>query len=156
MDDKVTYLEDELSSHLETIALESGELIHYPGSIGFVDPSKLDDQFLEELDEETKANPKKIIITGAGRNSKIPAVMSLLEDKGYTVQKLNESDILEVDPESVDKAWLGELTSYKSRGKNVPKGVKISLRRKNSYRNKPCVCGSGKKFKKCCWTKADV
>ena len=25
--------------------------------------------------------------------------------------------------------------------------------RKNSMRNKPCPCGSGKKFKKCCWNK---
>jgi len=25
--------------------------------------------------------------------------------------------------------------------------------RKNYMRNKPCVCGSGKKFKKCCWSK---
>ncbi len=24
-------------------------------------------------------------------------------------------------------------------------------RRKNYMRNQPCVCGSGKKFKKCCW-----
>lgn len=26
-------------------------------------------------------------------------------------------------------------------------------RRKNFMRNKPCPCGSGKKFKKCCWSK---
>jgi len=26
-------------------------------------------------------------------------------------------------------------------------------KRKNVMRNKPCVCGSGKKFKKCCWGK---
>ena len=25
-------------------------------------------------------------------------------------------------------------------------------RRKNSMRNQPCPCGSGKKFKKCCWS----
>jgi len=25
--------------------------------------------------------------------------------------------------------------------------------RKNSMRNRECVCGSGKKFKKCCWGK---
>ncbi len=25
--------------------------------------------------------------------------------------------------------------------------------RKNNMRNKPCVCGSGKKFKRCCWRK---
>ena len=24
-------------------------------------------------------------------------------------------------------------------------------RRKNYMRNQPCVCGSNKKFKKCCW-----
>lgn len=27
------------------------------------------------------------------------------------------------------------------------------VKRKNWMRNKPCVCGSGKKFKKCCWSK---
>ncbi|WP_024333075.1 SEC-C metal-binding domain-containing protein [Desulfotignum balticum] len=32
-----------------------------------------------------------------------------------------------------------------------------SLRyRKNWMRNKPCVCGSGKKFKKCCWSKVTM
>lgn len=25
--------------------------------------------------------------------------------------------------------------------------------RKNNMRNRPCVCGSGSKFKKCCWSK---
>lgn len=28
-----------------------------------------------------------------------------------------------------------------------------STKRKNYMRNKPCVGGSGKKFKKCCWGK---
>lgn len=23
--------------------------------------------------------------------------------------------------------------------------------RKNTMRNKPCICGSGRKFKRCCW-----
>ena len=27
-------------------------------------------------------------------------------------------------------------------------------KRKAWMRNQPCVCGSGKKFKKCCWSKA--
>jgi uncharacterized protein YecA (UPF0149 family) len=26
-------------------------------------------------------------------------------------------------------------------------------KRKNWMRNKPCICGSGKKFKTCCWSK---
>ena len=25
--------------------------------------------------------------------------------------------------------------------------------RKNNMRNRPCICGSNKKFKKCCWNK---
>jgi uncharacterized protein YecA (UPF0149 family) len=29
----------------------------------------------------------------------------------------------------------------------------MKFARKNSMRNKPCGCGSGKKFKKCCWNK---
>jgi uncharacterized protein YecA (UPF0149 family) len=27
------------------------------------------------------------------------------------------------------------------------------FQRKNHMRNKPCPCGSGKKFKKCCWAR---
>lgn len=30
---------------------------------------------------------------------------------------------------------------------------KFEKQRKSKYRNKPCPCGSGKKFKKCCWDK---
>jgi len=29
-------------------------------------------------------------------------------------------------------------------------------KRKNWMRNKPCRCGSGKKFKKCCWSKIAI
>ena len=30
---------------------------------------------------------------------------------------------------------------------------KIRIKSRNSLRNKPCPCGSGIKFKKCCWNK---
>ncbi|KKN08797.1 hypothetical protein LCGC14_1052990 [marine sediment metagenome] len=30
---------------------------------------------------------------------------------------------------------------------------KIRVQHRNSMRNKPCPCGSGTKFKKCCWNK---
>lgn len=30
---------------------------------------------------------------------------------------------------------------------------KIRIKHRNSLRNKPCPCGSGIKFKKCCWDK---
>lgn len=29
----------------------------------------------------------------------------------------------------------------------------VYLRKNNSMRNKMCICGSKKKFKKCCWSK---
>ena len=41
-------------------------------------------------------------------------------------------------------------------GTPQPKRVaKLLGLRKNSYRNRPCMCGSGKKFKKCCINKPD-
>ena len=30
---------------------------------------------------------------------------------------------------------------------------KLRIKSRNSLRNKPCSCGSGIKFKKCCWNK---
>ena len=30
---------------------------------------------------------------------------------------------------------------------------KIRIKARNSLRNKPCPCGSGIKFKKCCWSR---
>lgn len=30
---------------------------------------------------------------------------------------------------------------------------RIRVKSRNSLRNKPCPCGSGIKFKKCCWSK---
>jgi len=30
---------------------------------------------------------------------------------------------------------------------------KLRIKSRNSLRNKPCPCGSGVKFKKCCWYK---
>lgn len=30
---------------------------------------------------------------------------------------------------------------------------KLRIKGRNSLRNKPCPCGSGVKFKKCCWNK---
>ena len=34
-----------------------------------------------------------------------------------------------------------------------PLSAMTNFQRKNYMRNKPCVCGSGKKFKRCCWGK---
>lgn len=35
----------------------------------------------------------------------------------------------------------------------LSKRERSNKRRKNKMKNKKCVCGSGKKFKKCCWHK---
>lgn len=40
------------------------------------------------------------------------------------------------------------------KNEDVKKVKRMSkVRRKNWMRNQPCPCGSGKKFKKCCWNK---
>jgi len=61
----------------------------------------------------------------------------LLDDeKGKSpLQLFEEHDLVEVESES-------ELKSLKRMSK--PQRI-------NKMRNKPCVCGSGKKFKHCCW-----
>lgn len=54
---------------------------------------------------------------------------------------------LEKDKEpKVNEILLGDLEAMDLR-KKTPKV------RKNWMRNKPCVCGSGRKMKKCCWGK---
>ncbi len=48
----------------------------------------------------------------------------------------------------------GELRDIRlQEKKDTTGGLAILFVRKNSMRNKPCGCGSGKKFKKCCWNK---
>lgn len=48
----------------------------------------------------------------------------------------------------VEKKRGQELKEYQE------KVIQSSSRaRKNKMRNKPCLCGSGKKFKVCCWNK---
>lgn len=42
------------------------------------------------------------------------------------------------------------------RYKQVEHATPLQLKRKNVHRNEPCPCGSGKKFKKCCWANAKV
>ena len=60
-------------------------------------------------------------------------------------QKMQEQfDRNEAVPLTEESANKFESMSYES---------KAALFRKNSFRNKPCICGSGKKFKKCCRSK---
>jgi len=55
----------------------------------------------------------------------------------------------ELEDEELIKKGFIELTEEEySELKPLPRNV-----RKNTMRNKPCPCKSGKKFKKCCWSK---
>jgi len=52
------------------------------------------------------------------------------------------------------KKFLKQMVpiSKKTYGELLPLGRNT---RKGNMRNKPCVCGSGVKFKRCCWSKYD-
>lgn len=56
------------------------------------------------------------------------------EQGGFTHESLDQ--MIPIDQETYDELWP------------LPKPV-----RKNKMRNKPCPCGSEKKFKRCCWSK---
>jgi uncharacterized protein YchJ len=45
---------------------------------------------------------------------------------------------------------IDEFEDIDRRFRNVPFSTIVQ---KNSYRNRPCLCGSGKKTKVCCWNK---
>jgi uncharacterized protein YchJ len=68
------------------------------------------------------------IDTGQIRGFESEEAMELLMEKGERLVALSEHDARTLTPMS-------------------------NGRRKNWMRNQPCVCGSGKKFKKCCWTR---
>ncbi len=57
---------------------------------------------------------------------------------------------------------LSDLTHKQRQNKQVSlhdtrsKAGKIRRNSYNNLRNKPCVCGSGIKFKKCCWVKMNI
>lgn len=51
-------------------------------------------------------------------------------------------------PNRAGKSRMNKVIVDKA--ENVPL---LPIKRKNAYRNRPCLCGSGKKVKKCCWNK---
>jgi uncharacterized protein YecA (UPF0149 family) len=51
------------------------------------------------------------------------------------------------------EADLGEKLIPLTEEEDKVLSAKPKNKRKNWMRNKPCVCGSGRKFKRCCWGK---
>jgi uncharacterized protein len=56
---------------------------------------------------------------------------------------------IKIKPANHDSVTVDE--AYSNQAYKTHKGGKV----KNKYKNLPCPCGSGKKFKKCCINKVD-
>tara|TARA_R110002094_G_scaffold54390_8_gene65617 strand:- start:335 stop:565 length:231 start_codon:yes stop_codon:yes gene_type:complete len=73
-----------------------------------------------------------------------------MDCKTGTIHHLTEDELR--DMQRMRQAEQGkpllELTEEQAR-ELEPLGA---FQRKNHMRNKPCVCGSGRKFKRCCWS----
>lgn len=68
------------------------------------------------------------------------------ENVGKRLVKVKESDMTEKQKEN----------QQVSPNDNKTKLGKMRIKKANKFRNKPCPCGSGKKFKKCCWNKEEI
>ena len=65
----------------------------------------------------------------------------LVEDRDWDTEEVDEL-VIYLSPAEIEQVKSGKKTLLKSGKKKKP-----------WMRNKKCVCGSGKKFKKCCWGK---
>lgn len=62
------------------------------------------------------------------------------------IHRFENQEQLEKYQEAIKKRLIPLTEEEAEILKHLPRRV-----RKNNMRNKPCICGSGKKFKKCCW-----
>jgi len=56
---------------------------------------------------------------------------------------------MEYNYEALDTLFMGLNTPYERWDLDIEKKIKPEFAK--AERNKPCPCGSGKKYKKCCW-----
>jgi len=64
---------------------------------------------------------------------------------------LLQERLTQVELEAIIEETRKEIARLTSRQKTWPL-PNTPRQRKNYMRNHSCVCGSGKKFKKCCWS----
>lgn len=79
-----------------------------------------------------------------GKKEALPLLRKLLEMELPETEKREIRDTIRVieDPEK-----------FQEEIKNYAKLLKVNIETKKIGRNDPCPCGSGKKYKKCCWLK---
>ncbi|MCP4607699.1 MAG: SEC-C domain-containing protein [Planctomycetes bacterium] len=65
--------------------------------------------------------------------------------------RADDLDVFKSNLQSLDDLGENEIPLKSEEAKKLKSMSKP--RRKNWMRNQPCPCGSGKKTKKCCWTK---
>lgn len=76
----------------------------------------------------------------------------MLDPNRGAMQEEAQAEELERDIQRRKEQVAESLAHLKSE-KTLETSPLTNRRRKNHMRNKPCLCGSGKKFKKCCWSK---
>lgn len=65
--------------------------------------------------------------------------------------KLFQEMCVQIDAEKMTTKQLKEMWVSKFDNRSIL--GKLRIKSRGSLRNKPCPCGSGLKFKKCCWNK---
>lgn len=70
-----------------------------------------------------------------------------MDSKTGQIYKLDSEEARRLNKET--KRRLIPLTE----SENIELTSMANKTRKNWMRNRPCICGSGKKFKRCCWSK---
>lgn len=69
-----------------------------------------------------------------------------MDSKGFLHRGLDDNRLKEIFEDTGKPATPLTENQYRELEPMNPN------QRKNWMRNKPCVCGSGRKFKKCCWS----
>lgn len=81
-----------------------------------------------------------------------------MDTKNFHIHRGNAeqmAELLDTDTEDIEKRMVamteGEVNQIQDAEKKA--GTGINYRNRKGYmRNKPCPCGSGRKFKKCHWS----
>jgi len=82
-------------------------------------------------------------------NSETGAIRSLQEVAGLS--ETEQAKFFPIDEQ--DMTSKQKRLMHVSRRDTRSTLGRLRIERRGSFRNKPCPCGSGRKFKKCCWNK---
>lgn len=117
------------------------------------------DKFTAALNADEPSGNREILLIDSCGLAIAKPIEELLNKEGYKVVKTSAipvvKELLTIEEDNISEVWGTDLNKLaRAQGKGSDKRAQITLVRKNKYRNRPCICGSGKKFKSCCWSKA--